>query len=55
MLQEFGTFVVVILLAYVVYKLSLLVEAMGDKIEGKREGTADEKAGGERGVQDVKR
>ncbi len=48
MLQEFGTFVVVILLAYVIYKLSLLIEAMGDKIEGEKEGTAGGKARGEK-------
>jgi hypothetical protein len=34
MLDDFGVFVVTILLAYVVYKVGVLVEAMTNKIKG---------------------
>lgn len=35
LLQDFGTFVIIVLLAYVVYKIAILIEAMSDKITGK--------------------
>ena len=35
-LQDFGTFIVIILLAYEVYKAAILLEAMSDKIKGKK-------------------
>jgi hypothetical protein len=35
-LQDFGTFIVIILLAYVVYKAALLLEAMSDKIKAEK-------------------
>jgi len=36
-LQDFGTFIVIILLAYVVYKAAILVEAMSDRIKGEKD------------------
>jgi hypothetical protein len=36
-LQDFGTFIVIILLAYVVYKAAILLEAMSDKIKGEKD------------------
>jgi len=36
-LQDFGTFIVIILLAYVVYKAVILLEAMSDKIKGEKD------------------
>ena len=36
-LQDFGTFIVIILLAYVVYKVAILLEAMSDKIKGEKD------------------
>ena len=36
-LQDFGSFIVIILLAYVVFKVGLLIEAMGDRIKGKKD------------------
>jgi hypothetical protein len=35
-LQDFGTFIVIILLAYAVYKAALLLEAMSNKIKGEK-------------------
>jgi len=35
-LQDFGTFIVIILLAYVVYKAAILLEAMTNKIKGEK-------------------
>jgi len=37
LLQDFGTFVIIVLLAYVVYKIAILVEVMGDKLRRKKE------------------
>ncbi len=36
-LQDFGTFIVIILLAYVVYKAAILLEAMSGKIKGEKD------------------
>ena len=36
-MQEFGSFVVIVLLAYVVFKIGLLIEAMTERIRGIRE------------------
>jgi hypothetical protein len=33
LLQDFGVFVIIILLAYVVYKIGSLIEVMGSKLE----------------------
>lgn len=35
-LQDFGIFVVIILLAYVVYRIAILVEVMSKKIQGEK-------------------
>jgi len=35
-LQDFGIFIVIILLAYVVYKAGILLEAMSNKIKGEK-------------------
>ncbi|UCE16546.1 MAG: hypothetical protein JSV12_02745 [Candidatus Bathyarchaeota archaeon] len=35
-LQDFGTFIVIILLAYVVYKTATLLEVISDKIKGEK-------------------
>ena len=37
MLQDFGIFVVIILLAYVVYKIGILIEAISKKIRGEKD------------------
>jgi len=37
-LQDFGIFVVIILLAYVVYRIAILVEVMSKKIQGEKNG-----------------
>jgi hypothetical protein len=37
LLHDFGAFIVIILLAYVVYKTALLLEAIGEKIKGAKE------------------
>ena len=37
MLQDFGTFIVIILLAYVVYKAAILLEVMSNKIKGEKD------------------
>jgi hypothetical protein len=34
LLQDFGVFVIIILLAYVIYKVGILKEVMGKKLEG---------------------
>jgi hypothetical protein len=36
-LQDFGIFIVIILLAYVVYKAAILLEAMSNKIKGEKD------------------
>lgn len=36
-MQEFGSFVVIVLLAYVVFKIGLLIEAMTGRIRGMKE------------------
>ena len=36
-LQDFGIFIVIILLAYVVYKAAILLEAMSDKIKAEKD------------------
>lgn len=36
-LQDFGTFVVIILLAYVVYKTAMLLEVISNKIKGEKD------------------
>ncbi len=36
LLQDFGTFVIIVLLAYVVYKIAILIESMSDKITGRK-------------------
>jgi len=36
-LQDFGIFVVVILLAYVVYKIGILIEVITNKIKGEKD------------------
>jgi hypothetical protein len=36
LLQDLGTLVVIILLAYVVYKIAILIEVMSDRIKGER-------------------
>jgi hypothetical protein len=35
-LQDFGTFIVIILLAYVVYKVATLLEVISNKIKGEK-------------------
>lgn len=35
LLQDFGVFVIIILLAYVVYKIGILIEVMGSKLREK--------------------
>jgi hypothetical protein len=35
-LQDFGIFIVIILLAYVVYRIAILVEVMSKKIQGEK-------------------
>ncbi len=35
-LQDFGIFIVIILLAYVVYKVGILIEVMSKKIKGEK-------------------
>jgi hypothetical protein len=37
LLHDFGAFIVIILLAYVVYKTALLLEAISEKIKGEKE------------------
>ena len=37
LLQDFGVFVIIILLAYVVYKIGILIEVMGNKLRGEKE------------------
>jgi len=36
-LKDFGTFIVIILLAYVVYKAAILLEAMSNRIKGEKD------------------
>ena len=36
-LQDFGIFIVIILLAYVVYKAAILLEAMSNRIKGEKD------------------
>ena len=36
-LQDLGIFVVVILLAYVVYKIGILIEVISNKIKGEKD------------------
>jgi Na+-transporting methylmalonyl-CoA/oxaloacetate decarboxylase gamma subunit len=36
-LQDFGIFVVIILLAYVIYKIGILIEVISKKIKGEKE------------------
>jgi len=36
-LQDFGTFVVIILLAYAVYKAAILIDVIGQKIKGEKD------------------
>lgn len=36
-LQDFGIFIVIILLAYVVYKVGLLIEVISKKIRGEKD------------------
>jgi len=36
-LQDFGAFIVIILLAYVVYKVAILLEAMSNRIKGEKD------------------
>jgi len=36
-LQDFGTFVVIILLAYAVYKVAILIDVIGKKIKGEKD------------------
>lgn len=35
-LQDFGVFVVIILLSYAVYKAAILIDALGEKIKGEK-------------------
>jgi len=35
-LQDFATFIVIVLLAYVVYRTATLLEAIGNKIRGEK-------------------
>ena len=37
LLQDFGAFIVIVLLAYVVYKVATLIEVMGDKLRREKE------------------
>ena len=37
MLQDFGVFVVIILLAYVVYKVGILIEVISKRIRAERD------------------
>ncbi|UCG36722.1 MAG: hypothetical protein JSV64_00100 [Candidatus Bathyarchaeota archaeon] len=34
LLQDFGVFIVIVLVAYTVYKTAVLIEAIGDRIKG---------------------
>lgn len=36
-LQDFGIFLVIILLAYVVFKIAMLIEVMSKKIKGEKD------------------
>lgn len=36
-LQDFGTFIVIILLAYAVYKAAILIDVIGKKIKGEKD------------------
>ena len=36
-LQDLGIFVVIILVAYVVYKIGILIEAISNKIKGEKD------------------
>ncbi len=36
-LQDFGIFIIIILLAYVVYKIGILIEVISKKIKGEKE------------------
>ena len=36
-LQDFGIFIVIILLAYVVYKVGILIEVISKKIKGEKD------------------
>jgi len=36
-LEDFGTFVVIVLLAYVVYRIATLLEVISNKIKGEKD------------------
>jgi len=37
LLQDFGIFIVIVLLAYVVYKIGILIEVIGKKVKEERD------------------
>lgn len=42
-LQDLGAFIVFVLLAYVVYKIGILIEVISERIKGEKEGSSGEK------------